>query len=243
MAGGQIFDAVSSLFGTSPAGRNNQQAAATQEDAGAWMLGIQKSVESGSMSPEAGVQAIQNMLSASAAGVSNEAEARMIAELGRMGSQIIANLQSRQNWDMQAKWTDQNKDRFGILSTGQGQRPMSENESMQRGRTLMRELLMNTGQGQAFGNDTGLSRLTAGPFDVQSAFKSNLPETSTYNLVRAQATAPSELGDRMEAARMEYGNANTYRTPAQTTDQNGSMITRILDDYMARRSNNNGYIS
>jgi len=188
--GGQL----ASLFQTSAAGKNNQTASTMQQTAEKWMDGIEQQVNAGTMDPYQAVEAIKNMMASLQAGAETEADKRAVAMAGMAASQHIANFQNKQNWISNAQF-DPTQDRFGIISNNGVNLPLSETAQQERGQSLMRDLLMNTTNGQAFGSATPAGNLVKPLTDPGERYKQYLTGNeggnSTTTVSRNNVTAPT----------------------------------------------------
>lgn len=142
----QGINGIASLFKTSPQGQAKEAATANQQDMEKWMRSIEKQVNDGTMSVDAGMQAIAVIMQSAAMGdqVGGGAGAAGANAVRAMGSQIMSNLAQKRDWQLQG----------GVKDPGAMDRIMSGNlpggEQFQKSRiaTLGRNALLGTQLGK-----------------------------------------------------------------------------------------------
>ena len=142
----QGINGIASLFKTSPQGMAKEDATANQQRMEQWMKDIETQVSQGTMSVDAGMAAIAQIMQSASMGDSVGGGAGTAASnmVKAMGAQILSNLASKRDWQLQAS----------VKDPGAMDRIMSGNqpggESFQRARmaTLGRNALMGTQLGK-----------------------------------------------------------------------------------------------
>lgn len=191
MGAGQLLSSVLPAI-MSGHGREREIATANQESMQQWALDLQTAVQNGQMSPDTAIALIDEWLSSSTPGSQATAEdQRGYQEASRMLNQIKANMTEARQWQLNAPYE------AGEALTG------SSGFQKARGQTLLRNMLMGTESGNAFGNATGLSKLTSGPaIDVSSTYNKYMgqqPENPYLKQVQ-QYAGNSELSQQNQPA-------------------------------------------
>lgn len=146
---GALFDIgsqIAGLFKTSPQGKAKQEATRSQLNIEQWMKDIEKQVVAGTMDPDTGIAMIQNIARQAIGSDQYGGAAAGQAQVNAMASQIIANMNQRRNWNLQAGLGEGgNADR--IMS---GSTPAGPEFQKERGATLLRNLALGTNLGKEF---------------------------------------------------------------------------------------------
>lgn len=155
------------------------------------MRDIYDAWRNGDVDPDVAISAIQAQLQSM---VGHE-DADQISQMRAFAMSFITDIVAQRNAGITAAWGEQptgpgssivsdiNRDSYGQggVGGGGGFQPSSERTNLtgspefqkERGQALMRNLLMNTESGQAFGKDTGLDRLTAPRANPTDLFQQN----------------------------------------------------------------------
>lgn len=178
---------ILSLFKTSATGKQKQVATKSQELLSQNIASIKQQALSGALDPTEAIASIEQLVQAASVGASNEYDKRGLSTAAQEGAAAIAQLQAMSNANMNKAYTPGESALTGGTATQSA-----------RGSSLMRNMLLGTDSGKAFGSGTAAGGLLTPGSNPADLYKTNL---STSQASRTPSTLKADtagIGDTLK---------------------------------------------